>query len=264
MGGIVFTAKGLLYLRKYGSGTDRLYFSRIFFAVIIMSNCKKPLESALKTFAFFLISQPLIYLLQVPFSPMGWGLFLYYPYWFYWTLATFPMAFVGWFIQKKNWLSVLIFSPVFLFFGNTIFLDGKEAVKHFPHLLLAALFCIFQVVLYTHVFFPKITQKAVGLALPVVMIAVMLIFSPQVDFEAHDFLPDEPFFSAEAMLSVEDDSIAEVAFELPEEGRILIEAHKYGKTGITVTDGEKEYRYTIVIYDDNGVDRAKIEPAGQP
>ena len=38
----------------------------------------------------------------------------------------------------------------------------------------------------------------------------------------------------------------------------------YGETGITVTDGEKEYRYTIVIYDDKGVDRAKIEPAGQP
>ena len=135
MGGIVFTAKGLLYLRKYGSGTDRLYFSRIFFAVII---------------------------------------------------------------------------------------DGKESVKHFPHLLLAALFCIFQVVLYTHVFFPKITQKAVGLALPVIMVAVMLIVTPQVAFEAHDFLPDDPSFSVEATLSVEDDSIAEVAFEQPEEGRILI------------------------------------------
>ena len=72
-----------------------------------------------------------------------------------------------------------------------------------------------------------------------------------------------PVFT-EATLSVEDDSIAEVAFEQPEEGRILIEAHKYGETGITVTDGEKEYRYTIVIYDDKGVDRAKIEPAGQP
>ena len=28
----------------------------VFFAVIIMANCKKPLESALKTFVFFLIS----------------------------------------------------------------------------------------------------------------------------------------------------------------------------------------------------------------
>ena len=50
----------------------------IFFAVIIMSNCKKPLESAEKTFVFFLISQPLIYLMQVPFSQLGWGIFGYY------------------------------------------------------------------------------------------------------------------------------------------------------------------------------------------
>ena len=43
----------------------------VFFAVIIIANSKKPLESALKTFVFFLISQPLIYLLQVPFSWQG-------------------------------------------------------------------------------------------------------------------------------------------------------------------------------------------------
>lgn len=54
----------------------------IFFAVIIMSNCKKPLESALKAFVFFLVSQPLIYLIQVPFSSMGWSLFGYYRTWF--------------------------------------------------------------------------------------------------------------------------------------------------------------------------------------
>ncbi|MBQ1507321.1 MAG: hypothetical protein IIZ36_02715, partial [Ruminococcus sp.] len=68
----------------------------ILLAVFIMANCKKPLESALKTFVFFLISQPLIYLFQVPFSSMGWGLFGYYKYWAIWTVLTFPMAFVGW------------------------------------------------------------------------------------------------------------------------------------------------------------------------
>ena len=47
----------------------------IFFAVIIMANCKKPLESAGKTFVFFLVSQPLIYLIQVLFSSPGWYLF---------------------------------------------------------------------------------------------------------------------------------------------------------------------------------------------
>ena len=47
----------------------------IFFAVILMANCKKPLESACKTFVFFLVSQPLIYLIQVPFTTLGWGIF---------------------------------------------------------------------------------------------------------------------------------------------------------------------------------------------
>ena len=67
----------------------------IFFAIIIIANSKSPLESALKTFVFFLISQPLIYLLQVPFSWQGWGLFQYYKHWFILTLCTFPAAFLA-------------------------------------------------------------------------------------------------------------------------------------------------------------------------
>ncbi|MBQ8108162.1 MAG: hypothetical protein IJ129_05390 [Ruminococcus sp.] len=50
----------------------------ILFGVIIVSNAKSPVDSALKSFVFFLISQPLIYLVQVPFSSMGWGLMGYY------------------------------------------------------------------------------------------------------------------------------------------------------------------------------------------
>ncbi|MBQ9469156.1 MAG: hypothetical protein IJU52_09140 [Clostridia bacterium] len=51
---------------------------------------------------FFLISQPLIYLFQVPFSWMGRGIFRYCSYWFFWTLGTFPMAFVGWYIKERT------------------------------------------------------------------------------------------------------------------------------------------------------------------
>ena len=36
---------------------------------------RQPLICAAKVFVFFLISQPLIYLFQVPFSQDGWGLF---------------------------------------------------------------------------------------------------------------------------------------------------------------------------------------------
>ena len=61
----------------------------ILFGIIIIANSKSHLDSALKCFVFFLISQPLIYLIQVPFSEMGFGLFRYYKYWFMLTLADF-------------------------------------------------------------------------------------------------------------------------------------------------------------------------------
>ena len=104
----------------------------ILLAVMIMSNCKKPLESALKTFVFFLISQPLIYLIQVPFNQMGWQLFSYYKYWFIWTLLTFPMAFVGWYIKRKNIVSLLIFSSSsFITIPLLGFSDSVPAEKTF-------------------------------------------------------------------------------------------------------------------------------------
>lgn len=40
----------------------------ILFGIFIIMNSKSSKDSALKCFIFFLISQPLVYLLQVPFS----------------------------------------------------------------------------------------------------------------------------------------------------------------------------------------------------
>ena len=37
----------------------------IVLAIIVIVNCDKPLDAALKTFVYFLISQPLVYLIQV-------------------------------------------------------------------------------------------------------------------------------------------------------------------------------------------------------
>lgn len=74
--------------------------------------------------------------------------------WIVWTLLTFPMAFVGWFITKKNWLSVLIFAPVFAYLGYFTYGYGLECVQNFPRYLIAALFCLLQIVLYIIVFSP--------------------------------------------------------------------------------------------------------------
>ena len=64
----------------------------ILFAIYIIVNCQKWYEAALKTFVFFLISQPLIYLIEVPFDDMGFQLFTYYKFWFILTLLTLPGA----------------------------------------------------------------------------------------------------------------------------------------------------------------------------
>ena len=82
--------------------------SWILFALIIIMNCKKPFEAAIKTFVFFLISQPLIYLLQVPFSNLGWQIFMFYPQWFYITLLTLPGGFIAWYVKKQKIYSVFI------------------------------------------------------------------------------------------------------------------------------------------------------------
>ena len=71
----------------------------ILLGILIIMNSKSNLDSALKCFVFFLISQPLVYLLQVPFSWQGWGLFKYYRYWFLWTVLCFPMGFIGYYMK---------------------------------------------------------------------------------------------------------------------------------------------------------------------
>ena len=113
----------------------------IVLAIIIVVNCEKPLEAACKTFVYFLISQPLVYLIQVPFSSMGWGLFGYYRYWFCWTLATFPCAFIAWYIKRDDWIGAVIHSvalAALILFGTGYL---KQLIGHFPRYLLAALFC---------------------------------------------------------------------------------------------------------------------------
>ena len=236
----------------------------IFFAVIIISNCKKPLESALKTFVFFLISQPLIYLFQVPFSYMGWQLFGYYKTWFIWTLLTFPMAFVGWYIRKKNWLSLLILSPIVLFLTYVYVDSFRFFVNHFPYRLVTALFCFAQVILYLYAFTSKLWQRLVGVFVPLAAILIFLFVTPQVEINGTNFLPDKPVLTQEAVATSDNTDFATVSVsQTGEDSMVLIQANKYGATTFTIKDGDKEYRYSLEIYeDDNGIPQTRITAVG--
>ena len=225
----------------------------IFFAVLIMANCQKPLESALKTFVFFLVSQPLIYLFQVPFSAMGWGLFGYYRTWFIWTLFTFPMAFVGWYITKKNWLSLLILSPVLLFLAYTALDAARFTASHFPRLLVTALFCLGQIVLYLWAFTSKPLQKLLGLAVPLaVAAAVLLLRTAAVEVDCAVFFPDYPAFSESATVTEDNDDLTLSLEPYDDSAMLRVHATAYGDTDFTVTDGGATYDYTLQIRLDDG------------
>lgn len=232
----------------------------IFFAVIIMANCKTPLDSALKTFVFFLISQPLIYLFQVPFSSMGWGLFGYYRFWFLLTLATFPAAYIGWYIRKKNWLSLLILLPVLWMLTSDYIGCFRSAFRHFPHLIVTALFCLGQVLLYLYTFTENLIQKILGFFIPLAVIVIMMLIGPRMEVSGTNYLPDDLYLSENATVVMEQTDKAKVEISQSGEMPVLyVTATELGEYPFSIVDGEKTYHYILVIDEnDNGSTRVDI------
>ena len=85
----------------------------IFLGIFIIMNSKSAKDSALKCFIFFLISQPLVYLVQDAIYHQN--LFLkYYRFWVLWTIGCIPMGFIGYYMKKDKWWGLLILVPMLL------------------------------------------------------------------------------------------------------------------------------------------------------
>ena len=158
----------------------------ILFAVIIIVNSKKPLEAALKTFVFFLISQPLVYLIQVPFSFMGWGLFQFYPYWFMITLATFPGAFIGWYIKKDKWYSGVILSVM----TSLLVITGVSYVRScietpFNHLI-SAIYCFAIIPIFIFTIFKNKIPRIITGAISLIVLFICIPLSGAVPYDAYN------------------------------------------------------------------------------
>ena len=148
----------------------------ILFGIIIIANSKSPLDSALKCLVFFLISQPLIYLIQVPFSSVGWQIFEYYKYWFIWTLACFPMGFIGYYIKKKNILSVIILIPMIVFL-SFLGIDYVSAViNNFPHHLLSAIWCFLFIIIITLGLFDKLLHRLLCFVAMIITVGALMFY----------------------------------------------------------------------------------------
>lgn len=224
----------------------------IFFAVIIMANAESPMDSAMKTFAFFLISQPLIYLLQVLFSSLDWSIFRYYRYWFILTVLTFPAAYIGWLIRKKNWLSALILTPVLVFLAVTAYQSGLHCISHFPYLLVTCLFCILQIILYVMAFLSG-KKRIAGIAIPVLAILIFAFAVPQADVNGTVFLPGDPVLSESAEAVMEEEGKITVVIEKTgSDSMVRVQAGAYGSADFRIQDGDITYLYTVEVFEDEG------------
>lgn len=149
----------------------------IFFGIIIIMNSKSNKDSALKCFVFFLISQPLIYLLQVPFSWQGWRLFQYYRFWFVLTVLCLPMGYIGYYMKKDKWWGYLILLPMILIVASSYSSYLSSFIFSYPKYILIVLFCAATMIIYPLYIFNSKIIKIVGVTISGVLLIIYTIFN---------------------------------------------------------------------------------------
>ncbi len=150
----------------------------VIFAVIVVVNCRKSWEAALKCFVFFLISQPLVFAVEVLFGPMtlNQALNYYLPVWLPATFLTLPGGFIAFFCKKQNLSGAIV-----LGLGNTIQMClgvsyTLAAVHHFPYHLLSAIVCFGSAFLMSFRIQEKNRYRLISLLVPVLLTAGVVAF----------------------------------------------------------------------------------------
>jgi len=143
-------------------------------AIFIISNCKSWKEAVIKTFLFFLISQPMIYLVEVPFKEIGWGLFGYYKYWGVITLLTIPGSLIAYQIKRDNVISSIILSIATGFLLGTGCAYIRGLFTDFPNGIVASIFCIVFSILLVLVILKKKKTRIIAYVITAVIAAGMM------------------------------------------------------------------------------------------
>ena len=256
--GIYTAVMALLPITKDTSFRDIAVYLEwwILFGIIIITNSKSPKDSALKCFIFFLISQPLIYLIQVPFNSMGFELFKYYKYWFLWTIACLPMGFIGYYINKKNVVSMIILLPMLILLAYMGLGYFSSMISNFPYHLLSFIACFAMIVVIVLNLFDKTKYKIILLSIVAAFTAVFIIFKGGIintEYETYksldeygiEFIGDIQitYFSGTAQGNVE------LAVSTDEIHSVKINGRKNGKYEFTITD-EDNNEYTFSYHYD--------------
>ena len=216
----------------------------ILFGIFIIMNSKSAKDSALKCFIFFLVSQPLVYLIQVPFTSQGWNLFVYYKYWFIWTLLTIPMGFIGYFMKKDKWWGLVILTPILVFLGFHYSGFLGQVIYNFPFHLLSTLFCIITLLLYPICIFNNKKVRITGIVISSLILLIMSIKTLTNNTVYNTTVlvnggSAGAFFDDNYNVYLEDDSLGKVFIvkdQNIEEYMVNAEFKKAGKTNLILED----------------------------
>lgn len=143
----------------------------VVFAVIIVVNCKKNWEAALKCLVFFIISQPLVYLIEILFGNLTFEFAksYYFSTWLPLTAATLPGGFAAFYCKKQSPLGAVI-----LGLGNTIEMVMlasyiMQTAQDFPHHVLSAVFCVAAIVVMTLCIQKENKNRVIAFLTPVIL-----------------------------------------------------------------------------------------------
>ena len=219
----------------------------ILFGIFIIMNSKSAKDSALKCFVFFLISQPLVYLIQDVINHSN--LFgMYYRFWFIWTIACLPMGYIGYYIKKDKWWGLIILTPILILLGIEFSGYLSDTVFSFPRHLLTTLFCAATLIIYPLALFKNKNIKIAGLIISTIIIIagiVMVIIKPPV--YSTDILADgdENHFDNTYKVYLDDNSYGDlkiVKIDSIDTWMVHADFKKAGKTTFTLEspDGNKK------------------------
>ena len=150
----------------------------ILFGILIIMNSKSAVDSALKCFIFFLISQPLVYIVQDVVNKSNFYLFrAYYRNWVMWTIATIPMGFIGYYMKKDKWWGLIILTPILVFLGFHLSGFIQDTMFSFPRHILSAIFCIVTLIIYPLVIFKNKKLQIIGCIISSIIIIVMAVLA---------------------------------------------------------------------------------------
>ncbi len=237
-------------------------------AVFIITNCHKRLEAVTKTFLFFLISQPVIYLVEViagvaffkaDFIETAKTLFINYYWgggtgWLLWTVLTIPGAFVAYQIKDNSLISGIVLSvaTVFLAYRGADNIVSMIINKTAPYHLLNGILCIGFAFLLVFIILSNKKAKTVAVSLTAAGLAVGIIYTA-INLTTPVKLVSPMIYDFGIPVKVmecvsEDENIATVTLSDDKLSMMVDSSEELGETKIIATDSWGiQHIYKVVV-----------------